>query len=1175
MSNESRVSIVIDLKDGDKKLSNLNKIFEELDARTDKASDGLDNVGNSATKAGQKVGNTEKATNSFAKSVEKIDKKIDELDKEIDDLNDDLDRTDATLDDVAKGFDKLANVSKVALAGIAGTVGLATKQAVDFEKSMAEINKTVDFDTPDGIKNMRRELEQLSMEIPQSFDELSAIAANAGQLGIAEKNIVGFTETIAKMGVAFDMSSAEVSDSMAKIANVFELPIENIEGLGNTINALSNSMASTAPDIIGFMKRSASLASSMKMSEEATAAFGSSMVALGMQPEVASTAFNSLLGKLMNLDSVSKKGQNALKGMGLQTKEFTDAVANDGEKAVLMFLEALKKLPEEQRAAAAYDFAGTEAAPKLLAMAAGFDTVTKAIETTKDTAGSLEKEFKAISNTSANKMELFKNNMAVAMASIGDAFIPVLNDVMLNMTPVIQAVGEWASNNPELVTTLTGVVAGLAGTVVAAQGFISVFSTAKTIFTGVSGAIALIGSPIAAAIAVIGGLVAVGYLVYKNWDYLTEKAHELGETISEVWNNITTGVTDAGNLIKTNLLDAWNSLQAKTHEVWESVKTSISGAWDSIKTSVSDAVADVINTFKGIDSAIMDVVNGLPDPIKNVLGSIRAIFSVQFDLIKNAASTIFNTIKALVHGDMQGVKDAIGNGLKEAGLIIGDALDAAISNFKNGFSHILNLVKDVNVKIILAFAGLGSKMLQIGKDVVQGLINGVKAKFSSAVSIVSDLAGNVAGAFKRVLNIHSPSRLFKEYGGYIVEGLVLGIKGKENEATMAALNLAKSVAGAMGGLKKDIYLMNQERLFGDNFNEALASFDYDRKSGAYKGINSEALDSYRELIKVKEDLIAVMEKENKINAVNENILNSVASINRQLVLGNNATGMQKLEYAIDNDIRGQFEGATPENMTNLRQAVAASDFASMEKGLNQQVDDPFAVELEKLQTAMDSRKSIIDNALSNEVITRKKYDEVIQKNEEAFHKARNELALNKSAEIAGSLTSITKDMAGEQSGIYRAMFAMQKGFAIAQSALAIKTAVSKAMASGITPYDRAANIALALAEGAKITSAIKSISMPIGQAHDGIMSVPKSGTWNLEKGERVLPERTAKAMDRKLAQSDNTPSINITVNVDNNGNSEIDANTSNQQARALANTIRTVVTDTLRKEKMQGGLLSA
>ena len=42
------------------------------------------------------------------------------------------------------------------------------------------------------------------------------------------------------------------------------------------------------------------------------------------------------------------------------------------------------------------------------------------------------------------------------------------------------------------------------------------------------------------------------------------------------------------------------------------------------------------------------------------------------------------------------------------------------------------------------------------------------------------------------------------------------------------------------------------------------------------------------------------------------------------------------------------------------------------------------------------------------------------------------------------------------------------------------------------------------------------LNVAVGQAHDGIMSVPESGTWNLQKGERVLPEYTAKRLDRTL-----------------------------------------------------------
>lgn len=134
--------------------------------------------------------------------------------------------------------------------------------------------------------------------------------------------------------------------------------------------------------------------------------------------------------------------------------------------------------------------------------------------------------------------------------------------------------------------------------------------------------------------------------------------------------------------------------------------------------------------------------------------------------------------------------------------------------------------------------------------------------------------------------------------------------------------------------------------------------------------------------------------------------------------------------------------------------------------------------------------------------------------DEAYQDAKRTLILSQSENIFESLASITKDSLGEQSRLYRAMFAMQQGFAIAQAGLAMQQAISKGLAKGFP--EGLADMALAVGHGAKIVSAIKSVVMPVGQAHDGIMSVPKSGTWNLEKGERVLPRHTAKALDDKL-----------------------------------------------------------
>lgn len=43
------------------------------------------------------------------------------------------------------------------------------------------------------------------------------------------------------------------------------------------------------------------------------------------------------------------------------------------------------------------------------------------------------------------------------------------------------------------------------------------------------------------------------------------------------------------------------------------------------------------------------------------------------------------------------------------------------------------------------------------------------------------------------------------------------------------------------------------------------------------------------------------------------------------------------------------------------------------------------------------------------------------------------------------------------------------------------------------------------------------------------MSVPKSGTWNLEKGERVLPKHTAKALDDKLNSMGSGRAVNVII----------------------------------------------
>lgn len=87
------------------------------------------------------------------------------------------------------------------------------KLAVDFENSMAEVKKYVDFKSEDEVKNLGEQIKQLSRELGVNANELAQISASGGQLGLDSSKIADFTKLVSKMGVAFDMSGKDAGSN--------------------------------------------------------------------------------------------------------------------------------------------------------------------------------------------------------------------------------------------------------------------------------------------------------------------------------------------------------------------------------------------------------------------------------------------------------------------------------------------------------------------------------------------------------------------------------------------------------------------------------------------------------------------------------------------------------------------------------------------------------------------------------------------------------------------------------------------------------------------------------------------------------------------------------------------------------------------------------------------------
>lgn len=141
--------------------------------------------------------------------------------------------------------------------------------------------------------------------------------------------------------------------------------------------------------------------------------------------------------------------------------------------------------------------------------------------------------------------------------------------------------------------------------------------------------------------------------------------------------------------------------------------------------------------------------------------------------------------------------------------------------------------------------------------------------------------------------------------------------------------------------------------------------------------------------------------------------------------------------------------------------------------------------------------------------------------------------------LFSGIAGLTKSFAGEQSAAYRVSFAIEKGFAIAQSVMAIQQAVAKAMAVGFP-----ANIPLiaqSVAQGAQVISSIKSVQAPAvaGIAHGGLENVPEEATYLLQKDERVLSPKQNKDLVKFMANGQKASTGGITIN--NNSRAEVSA----------------------------------
>ena len=632
----------------------------------------------------------------------------------------------------SKTAQKAAQIATAAFAAVGTATAAATvvsvKNAISYESSMADVAKVVD-----GLKDDNGELTaqyyemsdallELSTRIPMTAEELTQIAAAAGQSGIARKEIVGFAEDAAKMGVAFDTTADQAGTWMAQWRTAFKMNQKEVTTLADQINYLGNVSGANALQLSGIVTAVGSLGDVGGLSAAQIAAIGDTMASVGVGEDVAATGIAKMITTMTAGSAATEKQSKVLKKLGIDATALADRMQTDAQGAIIDFMEALQKLPKAEQAAALKNYFGQESIKPISALYTNLDELKKHFDQVADAslyAGSMEDEYASRSATTENSIQLAKNALMRLSITYGQMFAPYVKlaadkvteflNKLTEMKPQMEAAFGWImSHGKEIAATIGGIGTALGGVAAASKA---------------KGAI-----DIGKQLLGLGGNDAAGKGATKKIKTsLVQQITDIAATASQTWKQTRelAAVDGAGPLALLGTLPG----------------AALSSAADTKPVQgVTGYIARVKESFAGLNLGNLGNEDGLVQRVAKQIGG-----QLQTGIQAISESAPAQALQQKISGIVQMGAGAIGKAQNIAGKITG-GIGGAISKG-------IGAVSGAAGNFVTGTIGSG------GLDLISsvgGNITSLTSRLPAAANLISTAFGPLAGIFGSILSSALP-----------------------------------------------------------------------------------------------------------------------------------------------------------------------------------------------------------------------------------------------------------------------------------------------------------------------------------------------------------------------------------------------------------------------------------
>lgn len=608
----------------------------------------------------------------------------------------------------------LKKVAKVGAIALAATAALSVKAASDFESSFAGVRKTVDA-TEKEFKSFEKQLRTLAKTIPINVNELNRIAEAAGQLGIEKKNIIGFTETMAKLGVTTNLTSEEAATGMARFANITQLPQEQIANLGSVLVDLGNNLATTEKEILDMGLRLAGAGVQIGLTEEQTLGLAGALSSVGIRAESGGTAFSRVMA---DMASAAATGGDAMAGFaevaGQSATDFTKSFQETPAQAINDFIKGLARIKTEGGNTFGVldelDLGSIRVRDALLRTAGAGDLVADSIKLAgeafeENTA--LTEEAEKRFETFESQMIIFKNLLQDVAITIGSVLLPVLINMVEFITPIVTKFGELAEKVKAAIEREGGVIPALTKMV----------TKTSSSQESISGSIKKINKSIKTLKPVVKD---VSSFYVKEMTKIAKFFEENRPLIQRTSNKMASIIKGALNQILTVF-----------NRVWPVVSSILKSAWETMKVLVSSAVDKILSDIK----VAMQLFTG------DWVGA--------WETVKESLRTQIENIKTLANTLVEGMKEVGKNILR--GLVEG--LVSVKDSVKSQILGILKAVLPDAVEKMLGISSPSKVFKQIGVNTLQGLVDGLRDNLPALKAQLDQVEETLKAFQQRAQNI--------------------------------------------------------------------------------------------------------------------------------------------------------------------------------------------------------------------------------------------------------------------------------------------------------------------------------------------------------------------------------------------------------------------------------------